>query len=144
VEPSEARKAFHALAYKKYKYLPLYLEWAPDNSFSVPASEIVNDNTAAKESSHSEKVEKETTMKGSKENDANVKTANEEDDDDPPEEDTTLFIKNINFATTEKQLTDVSNWKLLYDGMIGTSLTHHFPVLLPVRMSYETKRDISF
>jgi len=53
-------------------------------------------------------------MKGSKENCDNVETANKEDDDDPPEADTTLFVKNINFVTTEKQLADVSNWKLLY------------------------------
>jgi len=38
LEPSEARKAFHALAYTRYKHLPLYLEWAPDNSFTTPAS----------------------------------------------------------------------------------------------------------
>jgi len=29
VEPSEARLAFNGLAYRKYKHLPLYIEWAP-------------------------------------------------------------------------------------------------------------------
>jgi multiple RNA-binding domain-containing protein 1 len=136
VEPSEARKAFHALAYKKYKYLPLYLEWAPDNCFTVPASKIVSD-TAVKESSHSKKVEAETTVKESKENDDNdnVKTTNKEDDDDPPEADTTLFVKNINFVTTEEQLADVSNLKLLYHRIIGDTsssyVTYHTS-----RMSY--------
>lgn len=108
LEPSEARKAFHALAYKKYKHLPLYLEWAPDNSFAVPASETAGKSEmAAKQSRHSERVEEETTMEKPEETDSNVRSNKE--DDEPPEADTTLFVKNINFGTTEEQLADVSN-----------------------------------
>nr|XP_027224093.1 probable RNA-binding protein 19 [Penaeus vannamei] len=33
LDPSEARKGFKNLAYSKFKYLPLYLEWAPLNVF---------------------------------------------------------------------------------------------------------------
>ncbi|EZA55442.1 hypothetical protein DMN91_001735 [Ooceraea biroi] len=104
LEPSEARKAFHALAYKKFKHLPLYLEWAPDNTFTVPASEMVNkSDAAAKKSTHSEKVEEEATIKRAKKTDSNIRN---KEDDEPPEADTTLFVKNINFVTTEKQLAD--------------------------------------
>ena len=31
-EPQEARNAFRGLAYRKFKEVPLYLEWAPDGS----------------------------------------------------------------------------------------------------------------
>jgi len=107
LEPSEARKAFHALAYTKYKHLPLYLEWAPDNSFTTPASKTkaTKSNATTKKSTDLEEV-KEIRMKESKENKNNTR---KKENDEPPEPDTTLFVKNINFSTTEEQLKDVSN-----------------------------------
>lgn len=110
LEPSEARKAFHALAYKKYKHLPLYLEWAPDNSFTRPASEtdmIKSKNIEKRKelTDSTEEAKKEVTTEKSKEN-GNMHT---KEDDEPPEPETTLFVKNINFSTTEEQLKDVSN-----------------------------------
>lgn len=36
LEPQDARKAFKALAYKRYQHVPLYLEWAPKGLFSAP------------------------------------------------------------------------------------------------------------
>lgn len=38
LEPSEARIAFKKLAYTKFKNLPLYLEWAPENTFKFPST----------------------------------------------------------------------------------------------------------
>lgn len=110
LEPSEARKAFCALAYRRYKYLPLYLEWAPDNSFTTPAPKnAIKSNKTAKDVD-SEKVNKVKT-KDSKENEINNR---KEKDDEPPEPDTTLFVKNINFSTTEEQLKEVSNHSLFF------------------------------
>ncbi|XP_029171774.1 probable RNA-binding protein 19 [Nylanderia fulva] len=102
LEPSEARKAFHALAYKKYKHLPLYLEWAPDNSFVRPASETDMVASNAKKGKKSTDLAEEVKTEESNKN-KNVQT---KEDDEPPEPDTTLFVKNINFSTTEKQLKD--------------------------------------
>lgn len=106
LEPSEARKAFRVLAYTKYKHLPLYLEWAPDNSFTMPASKTkaTKKNATTKKSTDSEEIKDEVTVKESKENENTRKKKDEE----PPESDTTLFVKNINFSTTEEQLKDVS------------------------------------
>ncbi|KAL0127217.1 hypothetical protein PUN28_005487 [Cardiocondyla obscurior] len=101
LEPSEARKAFRSLAYTKYKHLPLYLEWAPDNSFTTPPSKTKNN--AATKLTDSENIKNEVTVKESKENKSNI---HKQEDDDPPEPDTTLFVKNINFSTTEEQLKD--------------------------------------
>uniref|UniRef100_A0A161MZX5 Rna-binding protein 19 n=1 Tax=Triatoma infestans TaxID=30076 RepID=A0A161MZX5_TRIIF len=44
LEPSEARIAFKRLAYSKFKYLPLYLEWAPDDSLSANATKTKKRN----------------------------------------------------------------------------------------------------
>lgn len=107
LEPSEARKAFFALAYKKYKHLPLYLEWAPDNSFTTPAPKNTIENKTVKVSVK-EEIKDEVEIKDSKENKINM---HKEKDDEPAEPDTTLFVKNINFSTTEEQLKDVSNQK---------------------------------
>lgn len=32
VEPTEARAAYKGLAYRSYKHMPMYLEWAPVNT----------------------------------------------------------------------------------------------------------------
>jgi multiple RNA-binding domain-containing protein 1 len=64
-DPSQAQVAFEKLAYFTYRLLPLYLEWAPLNTFDSPAGEF------------------ETITK------ANSKT---------------LFVKNLNFATTQEAL----------------------------------------
>lgn len=108
LEPSEARKAFTKLAYTKYKHLPLYLEWAPDNSFtSAPAKKdkTREARTDRKKKEKSEETGKQTekpeTMNGIN------KREKEDEEEEEAEPDTTLFVKNINFATTEEQLKTV-------------------------------------
>lgn len=83
-EPSEAKKAFKGLAYKMFHGQPLYLEWAPENTFTTEAS-----------GSAKEKQTESPTVKQV------VETKQEEEQDDLPEENTTLFIKNLNFSTRE-------------------------------------------
>ncbi len=39
VEPAEARTAFKRLAYSRFKNLPLYLEWAPEDTFVTSPKE---------------------------------------------------------------------------------------------------------
>ncbi|CAH0546804.1 unnamed protein product [Brassicogethes aeneus] len=85
-EPSEARKAFTRLAYSKFKNVPLYLEWAPENTLT--GTNISRPVTAKEtQSTETEKVE-------------NVEPEEEEE----PEPDTTLFVKNLNFKTTDEEL----------------------------------------
>ena len=73
-DPSDASKAYKNLSYSKFKHLPLYLEWAPEETF---ASEF---------KACDKKVYK--TM----------------EEDLSGMEHATLFIKNLNFDTTEAQL----------------------------------------
>ncbi|KAF5272764.1 hypothetical protein FQA39_LY07791 [Lamprigera yunnana] len=84
-EPTEARSAFTNLAYSKFKYAPLYLEWAPDNSL-LPQVAMEKGN----EVNNADKTE--------------VVEMEEEEEESEPEPDTTLFVKNLNFKTTDKVL----------------------------------------
>uniref|UniRef100_A0A0K8SNM8 RRM domain-containing protein n=1 Tax=Lygus hesperus TaxID=30085 RepID=A0A0K8SNM8_LYGHE len=91
VEPSEARAAFKRLAYSKFKHLPLYLEWAPDCTLrSGDEPQIIGVH------GDSEEVKQEQVNKD--------ESNSMEDDDIVPEPETALFVKNINFETTEDDL----------------------------------------
>ena len=35
LEPTDARRAFRSLAYKRFQHVPLYLEWAPADIFTA-------------------------------------------------------------------------------------------------------------
>uniref|UniRef100_A0A669D0Z3 Probable RNA-binding protein 19 n=1 Tax=Oreochromis niloticus TaxID=8128 RepID=A0A669D0Z3_ORENI len=88
LEPTEAKRAFTRLAYSKFHHVPLYLEWAPVGVF------------VAKPEPEKKAAEKEEKKKENEE---------EEGDDEEEEEEealpgSTLFIKNLNFNTTEEKL----------------------------------------
>lgn len=111
LEPSEARKAFTKLAYTKFKHLPLYLEWAPDNSFINKLSK--SDKSKSKNDLKNKLEEAPVETKGvgkedelNKNQDKNKEIENENDDE--PEPDTTIFVKNLNFSTSESTLKEVS------------------------------------
>ncbi|XP_043968752.1 probable RNA-binding protein 19 [Gambusia affinis] len=91
LEPTEAKRAFTRLAYSKFHHVPLYLEWAPVGVF-----------TAAKPETDKEKTVKEEKKK---------EEIEQEEKDEEEEEETvpgsTLFIKNLNFSTTEEKLQEI-------------------------------------
>lgn len=90
LDPSEAKKAFKGLAYKMFKGQPLYLEWAPEQTFisNITPNEPKLDTKEKIPEIPSQDVIPKEVLK-------NV------EDDDQPEEGTTLFIKNLNFKTIE-------------------------------------------
>lgn len=62
LDSSEAKKAFSKLAYTKFKNMPLYLEWAPENTFKSPATKAMeipiqqsNEQTGQKDDGRAEK-----------------------------------------------------------------------------------------
>uniref|UniRef100_K3WZ46 RRM domain-containing protein n=1 Tax=Globisporangium ultimum (strain ATCC 200006 / CBS 805.95 / DAOM BR144) TaxID=431595 RepID=K3WZ46_GLOUD len=83
-EPTEARKAFRSLAYKKYQHVPLYLEWAPVKVFN-------------KDAIKSTKID----AKGIKST-AIVPDVN--DDENAADANNTICVKNLSFATKEQGL----------------------------------------
>ncbi|XP_008052444.1 probable RNA-binding protein 19 [Carlito syrichta] len=119
LEPLEARKAFRQLAYSKFHHVPLYLEWAPVGVFSstaapkaepqdTPAEPAGKDNVASETVPDSEPPEGEKPPEGG----VAVSSAKMEEEEEEEEEEEslpgcTLFIKNLNFSTTEETLKEV-------------------------------------
>ncbi|KAK8608225.1 hypothetical protein V6N13_023654 [Hibiscus sabdariffa] len=95
LEPGEARAAFKGLAYKRYKDAPLYLEWAPDNVLnksSAPEGEKRNDAAVGEHDVKRAILEQ------------HVEGISDADIDPDRIESRSLFVKNLNFKTTEETL----------------------------------------
>ncbi|MGH0147715.1 UNVERIFIED_CONTAM: hypothetical protein FKN15_017522 [Acipenser sinensis] len=94
LEPTEAKRAFTKLAYTKH--VPLYLEWAPMDVFSGPLPNSVQKQEPLSSPALEVKETKpESSGEGGSEED-------EEEEESQPG--CTLFIKNLNFTTTEDTL----------------------------------------
>ncbi|TDH69190.1 hypothetical protein CCR75_002286 [Bremia lactucae] len=89
LEPSEARKAFRSLAYKKYQHVPLYLEWAPLKVFDCQSAASGSKNTLTFE----HKGIKTTAFAPYDDEDTSVSDASH-----------TICVKNLNFVTKEAAL----------------------------------------
>ena len=86
LDPSEARNAFTNLAYRNFHKAPLYLEWAPIDTF-------VQSFTSSSKETLNEKSGENKSMQD------NEKTVDEE-----VSAGLTLFVKNLNFDTTDDGL----------------------------------------
>ncbi|XP_032165677.1 probable RNA-binding protein 19 isoform X4 [Mustela erminea] len=121
VEPLEARKAFRHLAYSKFHHAPLYLEWAPVGVFSgsapqtkeprdPPAGPAEEDRTEPETLPGNKTPEEEKPAEGGAA-DSPAKVEEEGEEEEEEEEESlpgcTLFIKNLNFNTTEETLKEV-------------------------------------
>ncbi|CAL1543363.1 unnamed protein product [Lymnaea stagnalis] len=106
LEPSEARQGFMKLNFSKFRSIPLYLEWAPMGIFIHPSSKRKPDETPVKENNagdeNEEEGKKEITGEA-KQDEVNL-IANGATSDAEPEEEATVFVKNLNFSTTDEQL----------------------------------------
>ncbi|XP_072456462.1 probable RNA-binding protein 19 [Notamacropus eugenii] len=115
LEPLEARRGFTSLAYSKFHDVPLYLEWAPMGVFSnhPPQKREQGDKPGGKEAVQNEAgPEGEDTENTPEKKAAAPEGKSDEEEDDEDEEDEslpgcTLFIKNLNFSTTEETLKKV-------------------------------------
>jgi multiple RNA-binding domain-containing protein 1 len=94
LESNEARRAFQGLAYKRYKHVPLYVEWAPKDIFNKKSADDDDDddNNDDDGAPRNERTVKATTAN---------KNASDYDDEDE-EKSKVLFVKNIDFATTDE------------------------------------------
>lgn len=100
LEPTEAKRAFTKLAYSKFRHIPMFLEWVPMGVFSGPGKKHPEVSDSKKEGS-----EQPTTASGEKEEGKmDTEEEDEEDSEDESSPGCTLFIKNLNFATTEETL----------------------------------------
>ncbi|KAK7301425.1 hypothetical protein RJT34_12289 [Clitoria ternatea] len=94
LEPADARAAFRGLHYKRYKHVPLYLEWAPFNILSQ-SSTYKNEemNGAIGENDARRQIL-----------DQHVERISDVDIDPDRVEARSLFVKNLNFKTTDESL----------------------------------------
>ena len=92
VDKLKAKRAFRGLAYKRYKRVPLYLEWAPENSFVSKSGTVskveLMDNGGTGEAHGNDKTRPDSSLSDS----SSIGTSN------------SIFVKNINFDTTESTL----------------------------------------
>ncbi|GAB2284110.1 hypothetical protein Dimus_018581 [Dionaea muscipula] len=95
LEPTEARAAFRGLAYKRFKDAPLYLEWAPNDVLSQSTSS--RDQTKGNLTVGEHEVKKlllEQVVEGILDVDVDPERI----------ESRSLFIKNLNFKTSDESL----------------------------------------
>jgi multiple RNA-binding domain-containing protein 1 len=83
----DARMAFKKLAYKRYRHVPLYLEWAPLSASSTGAAYADNDAASAKNGLEESKLEDAVN------DDGGVSFS--------------IYVKNLNFVTSEDKLREV-------------------------------------
>ncbi|XP_068209027.1 LOW QUALITY PROTEIN: probable RNA-binding protein 19 [Palaemon carinicauda] len=100
LDPGEAKKGFRSLAYSKFHYLPLYLEWAPQKIFRSDATQKSKTSKDVKPEAHNgrETNTEQKTQELVKQEENNSKKL------PAPEPNTTVYVKNLNFSTTEKLL----------------------------------------
>ncbi|KAI9091630.1 hypothetical protein K1719_028073 [Acacia pycnantha] len=94
LEPAEARAAFRGLAYKRFKDAPLYLEWAPSNVLSQSLTSESNEKSGAIGENEVKRIKLEQHLKGLSDGDI----------DQDRVEARSLFVKNINFRTSDESL----------------------------------------
>ena len=106
LEAADALKAFKGLAYKKFKYVPLYLEWAPKGAFekSAAAATAGATPTAAAGAKPAAGV-----VEGKKKAASELLTGDSAAASDDAAgvsalDSSTLYVKNLNFATDEAAL----------------------------------------
>ncbi|XP_059141800.1 probable RNA-binding protein 19, partial [Physella acuta] len=97
LEPSEARQGFMKLNFSKFRSIPLYLEWAPMTVFVKPAAPSQEKKEDNSEEGGREEEKKATSSQ-------EEKTEEKANDEEVPEEEATIFVKNLNFSTTDEQL----------------------------------------
>ncbi|KAK9131620.1 hypothetical protein Scep_011148 [Stephania cephalantha] len=94
LEAGNARAAFKRLAYKRYKDAPLYLEWAPAN--------ILSPNSKLETHSSEVMVGEQDVKRVLREQ--HVEGLAEADIDPDRVESRSLFVKNLNFKTSDESL----------------------------------------
>ncbi|KAM7271765.1 hypothetical protein ACFE04_030979 [Oxalis oulophora] len=106
LEPSEACRAFKSLAYKRYKDVPLYFEWAP--------ADIIDHNSTVQSDNKSavgEDVVKKVTLEQS------IDGVSDMDVDPDKVESRSVFVKNLNFKTSDDGLKEHFN-NIIKEGKI--------------------------
>ena len=131
---AEAAKAFRGLAYRRFRHVPIYLEWAPEGIFKVdphtqPLSEELSSSAASsaentKKVKTEEKPQKnnkkkdtketkqqqqqqqqtETKTKSTQQKPMEVEEEEKEEEEETHQESYSVYCKNVSFDTVEETL----------------------------------------
>jgi multiple RNA-binding domain-containing protein 1 len=99
VEATDAKRGFRALAYKKFKQVPLFLEWAPVGAQDAARNAKPGRNPRAAGDKEAEGVQQAEK--------ASDETTEVDEDDEGESQLRIVFVKNLNFKTTEDSLRKV-------------------------------------
>ncbi|XP_047065780.1 multiple RNA-binding domain-containing protein 1-like [Lolium rigidum] len=115
VEATEARHAFKKLLYTRYKDTPLYLEWAPDNILSPTSTHVEEEemNTIG------ERIITKAIV------DQTVEGVSAEEIDPDRVESRSVFVKNLNFKTTDESLKQHFSTKLKTGSLKSATVKKH-------------------
>ena len=101
---NEARNAFRGMAYRRFRHVPIFLEWAPADVFEKPKTE-------EEEEKEGEEEEKEDVKKAVKEEPEVEKEEGEGEQEEEEEGESStskrtfsVYVKNVNFDSTEESL----------------------------------------
>jgi multiple RNA-binding domain-containing protein 1 len=124
-----AKRAFRRLSYKRFQHVPLYLEWAP---LAVIGGDQP-DSVAALATSTNKETETSNLTASSKA--LSSPDAMDDDDDVRQGVSHTIYVKNLNFTTTESTLQQVF-------GKHGTVRAVKIPQkIAPIQKNGPTERD---
>ncbi|TKW06506.1 hypothetical protein SEVIR_7G245000v4 [Setaria viridis] len=115
VEATEARHAFKKLLYTRYKDTPLYLEWAPENILS-PSSAPVDDD---EKNVIGERIVTKAIIEQS------VEGVSAEEIDPDRVESRSVFVKNLNFKTTDESLSQHFSTKIKSGSLKSVKVKKH-------------------
>ncbi|RAL37707.1 hypothetical protein DM860_000401 [Cuscuta australis] len=114
LEPAEARTAFRGLAYKRFKDAPLYLEWAPGNILDQTGD---SDNTMIV-GDGGEDVKKVLL-------EHQLESTTDADVDPDRVESRSLYVKNLNFKTSDESLKQHFNGSMKDGKIISARVKKH-------------------
>eukprot|EP00940_MAST-03C_sp_MAST-3C-sp2_P000920 g920.t1 len=95
LDAAAARRAFKGLAYRRFKHVPLFLEWAPKDIFLNSTATETEKAAASVAPADGQKSGTATMTSGDN---------TTHDDDASASAVATIFVKNLNFATTSDRL----------------------------------------
>jgi multiple RNA-binding domain-containing protein 1 len=104
---NSAKKVFRKLAYKRFKHVPLYLEWAP---LSIKIESSKSEKTIDASASDATPAPQQTNV---------VLQEDKEEDDDTEEAQqgsASIYVKNLKFSTTEDEVQKV------FESVIGKNV----------------------
>uniref|UniRef100_A0ACD5YZU6 Uncharacterized protein n=1 Tax=Avena sativa TaxID=4498 RepID=A0ACD5YZU6_AVESA len=115
VEATEARHAFKKLLYTRYKDTPLYLEWAPDDILSPTSTHVEEEDTKT----IGERIITKAIV------DQTVEGVSAEEIDPDRVESRSVFVKNLNFKTTDESLKQHFSTKLKTGSLKSATVKKH-------------------